>query len=281
MEITTVERITPEIAKEYLSHNTKNRKINKRSVESLARDIKNNKFVRTHQGIAFDTEGTLIDGQHRLLAVIMANKPIEINITRGLQPEAAMSIDRGVSRSLGDVMRFSELGDNEEDANVLRDTYMLSAINQMVSLGYKKIKLTSDNVISLYNIFKSSILNTYRCITSKTRGSVGSAVASAAIAALYCGVAPEAVERFFGVMSRDDISGCSEYNVQVALNWKRQLDDAKIRRVSIDRKKVYLGTQNAIYHFVNNTNVTRVMVPRTPKYDVERAVKSSIDRENE
>lgn len=276
---TTVECITPEIAKEYLKHNTKNRNINRRSVESLARDMKNGRFLHTHQGIAFDSEGTLIDGQHRLLAIVLADKPIEINVTRGLPPEAALFTDRGVSKSLGDIMRFSDYG-TEEEARILRNQYMLSAISQMVVNSYKKMKLTSDDVISIFGAFKSAITNIYNIIGTKMRGAYGSAVASAGISALYCGVDVEAVERFFGVLNRDDISGCSEYNVQAALNWKRQLSEAKIRRVSIDRKKIYLGTQNAIYHFANNTDAVRVLVPRTPRYDVEQAVKLCVNKEN-
>ena len=41
--------------------------------------------------------------------------------------------------------------------------------------------------------------------------------------------------------------------------------------------RVYLGTQCAIWHFANNTDVTRVVVPDKPKYDVEDTLRSVLD----
>jgi hypothetical protein len=34
----------------------------------------------THQGIAFDTQGVLVDGQHRLAAIIEADRPVELTV---------------------------------------------------------------------------------------------------------------------------------------------------------------------------------------------------------
>lgn len=50
----SVETITPECAKAYLSLNLKNRPIKKDRVDAYARDMLNGKWDMTHQGIAFN-----------------------------------------------------------------------------------------------------------------------------------------------------------------------------------------------------------------------------------
>lgn len=273
---TLVETITPDIAKQYLRHNTRNRTVKVREVESLAREITRGEYILTHQGIAFDESGTLVDGQNRLLAIIMSNMPIEIMVTRNLEPAAVMAIDRGISRSVRDVMVVGDYCTTEK-MKALRDQNLLSAINQMVACNYKKMRITASDTLRLFDAFEPHIMNAYRLIISNNRGKRNnSQTISAAIAAMYCGVEADTVSKFFNVFLCDDLSGCGDLNVRAPLNWRRQIDDAKLKKVSIDRRKLYLGTQNAIWHFANNTETTRVVAPNSPRYDVEAAIKVAL-----
>lgn len=62
--------VTPSLAREWLMNkNTKNRPLRPSHVETLRESLVRGEQVTTHQGIAFDAEGVLIDGQHRLAAV--------------------------------------------------------------------------------------------------------------------------------------------------------------------------------------------------------------------
>lgn len=63
--------VTPPMAREMLKKNTKNRQIRPLHVETLRQSFERGEQVTTHQGIAFDTEGILIDGQHRLSAIAL------------------------------------------------------------------------------------------------------------------------------------------------------------------------------------------------------------------
>lgn len=97
---TTIETITPEVAKTYLLANTKSQRAVRHAwVVSLAAMIKSGEFILTHQGIAFDSNGVLIDGQHRLLAIALADKPVEMMVTRGVDPEVWGATDQGVVRT--------------------------------------------------------------------------------------------------------------------------------------------------------------------------------------
>lgn len=57
----------------------------------------------THQGVAFRHDGALIDGQHRLSAIIEAGMPADLLVVRGLPNNAFMAIDNGIKRSMADL----------------------------------------------------------------------------------------------------------------------------------------------------------------------------------
>jgi hypothetical protein len=82
---TTVKEITPQWAKKILeTRNPRNRRLSERFVAKLARDIKAGAFAVTHQGIAFDANGDLLDGQHRLAAIALADMPVKMLVTNGV-----------------------------------------------------------------------------------------------------------------------------------------------------------------------------------------------------
>ena len=271
-----IETITPEVAQGYFQKNIKNRPIKMGAVEALARDIKRGTFVTTHQGIAFDTNGNLVDGQHRLLAIIAAGIPVQMMVTRGVEPDTKLVVDRGEARTMRDIMTIRDF-DDEDTAKILRSQQILSALNQIVDCNYKRMKITYNEQIKLFDALKTQVFEAYKITVTKKVGHRGSQIVSATIAALYHGVSPEVLTKFFTVFTKADIHNCEGYNVTAALSWRRQLDDVKLRGLSMSRNKIYLGTQAAIWHFANNTDVRRIVIPSTPKYDMKDLVKSIVD----
>lgn len=107
-ESTRVETVTPEIAVEWLKKNTRNRRTLKSKIDALAREIKEGRWVLTHQGIAFGEDGTLFDGQHRLMAVAESGVTVQMRVTRGLSPDTLNAIDTGTSRRSQDVLAIAD-----------------------------------------------------------------------------------------------------------------------------------------------------------------------------
>lgn len=99
--------ITPEMATSFLERNTKNRPVRKSVVNFLKNSILRGEWLITHQGIAFDEHGTLIDGQHRLLAIVSANTPVEAMVTWGIQRDAFSVIDTITPRKISDLLGIS------------------------------------------------------------------------------------------------------------------------------------------------------------------------------
>lgn len=101
---TEVVEITPELAEEWLGKNVQNRNVRRGKVALYARKMRDGVWSVTNQGIGFDTGGTLVDGQHRLHAVIEAGIPVRMNVTKGLDPKARSHIDTGAARTAGDIL---------------------------------------------------------------------------------------------------------------------------------------------------------------------------------
>lgn len=89
-----------------------NRPLRKRVVEAYAQDMLAGKWETTNQGIGLIGEApneTLIDGQHRLHAILLAaqtNPDIRVMmaVTKGLQRSAVSAIDTALRRSGADVL---------------------------------------------------------------------------------------------------------------------------------------------------------------------------------
>lgn len=103
--MTTFEvHITPEMAKEWLDKQGLNRPYKQAWVDQYARAMKAGEWKLTHQGIAFAKNGELKDGQHRLMAIIKANVPVNMMVTYGIDDDCMEFIDSGNIRKLSDRM---------------------------------------------------------------------------------------------------------------------------------------------------------------------------------
>jgi len=99
--------VTPSQAFAWLEGNTHNRPLDQAHVERLARDMKAGRWRLTHQGIAFDTTGLLVDGQHRLWAVIEADVTVRMRVFFNEPPESRHVLDTGQRRNNLDVLRIT------------------------------------------------------------------------------------------------------------------------------------------------------------------------------
>lgn len=106
---TRTERITPKKAEQYLAMKKTNRPIDKAHVKALAKMMRDGTFHLTHQGIAFNCDGTLQDGQHRLLAIIESGMYVSMNVSRGLPNKAMDVIDTGKKRTIADALNINGL----------------------------------------------------------------------------------------------------------------------------------------------------------------------------
>lgn len=150
---TKVETITPEWAINILeNHNPRNRKLSEGTVQSYAADMRNGRWVLNHQGLAFDTNGDLSDGQHRLWAVVFSGKTIESLVTydipveqekNGILLNSMDTIDRGRFRQTGQQMQLHGIRNGALTAAACRSIAMMV----YPSGAAKRISTTSSMMI--------------------------------------------------------------------------------------------------------------------------------------
>lgn len=144
-EITvTFEEVTPETAGKWLEVNPGNRNIKESKVDAFARDIREGFFQTTHQGVAFNDKGELIDGQHRLEAIIRANTPVVMQVTRGLKDEVKPTIDTGTKRTVADTLRIEGFENRNIMGSIARMVMLYEAETPMS--GYSRAATVSEVV---------------------------------------------------------------------------------------------------------------------------------------
>jgi hypothetical protein len=156
--------ITPEVARAWLAFNYRNRNLRKRELSSYARDIKsgdhdvNGETIKISRPLkdGEDPEipaghSVVLDGQHRMRAVIKSGKPIVTLVAYGLDPSVSHTIDSGVRRIQADVFRMSGEKHSAVLASLVRRAWAYEEQNERRFAGnYSPTKKEADEFLNKY-----------------------------------------------------------------------------------------------------------------------------------
>lgn len=107
METVNIEYVDTDYARNLLKSNTINRPINQTNLKMLVSEMKNGNFVFNGDTITITSDGKIIDGQHRLLALIESGYSGNFIFVRGVAESAFSTKDNGKKRSIQDVLYIS------------------------------------------------------------------------------------------------------------------------------------------------------------------------------
>jgi hypothetical protein len=140
--------VTPELAGKWLSLNSESqRNLNRSNVERYAVDMKDGNWQLTHQGICFNKTGELVDGQHRLAAVVLSGETVRMAVFSGMPVEYQSTIDQGANRTLAQVLGVPP-------AMVAT----LNALNGLATGDYtKRPRLSSALALKTYDKFREHL----------------------------------------------------------------------------------------------------------------------------
>ena len=102
--VAEVMTITPADATNWLACNQNNRPVRRRHVEFLAREMLEGNWQVNGQAIIIADDEQVLDGQHRLLAIIESAKSIQSLVVYGIAEEAFKTIDTGAVRTGADAL---------------------------------------------------------------------------------------------------------------------------------------------------------------------------------
>lgn len=152
-QYSTVE-VTPKKAEEWLQLNTQNRRVRARTVDFYAEQMRAGKWGLTGQPIIFSKKGELIDGQHRLHAVVQSGCTVKFTVAKNVENENFTKIDTGINRSAGDILHIAGYNFSSRMAAAVRVILVLETIDAGQVLGDRftwSQKIDNDTVLSFVN----------------------------------------------------------------------------------------------------------------------------------
>lgn len=246
--------ITPELAREYLAKNIdKNRPIRKAVVHAYAEQMKRGEWKITPQGISFDQKGRLIDGQHRLMAIIESGAKVPMYVTTGVPVDRMLMIDCGAKRTPADILSIAnpKLGKlyNKQTCAIAVD------LMRQLSIAHKP----STTQIGEYIKGRPGFFMLCTKIKARTVNFNCAAPCIIGCAAAYVnGVPMEQIEDFMHTVGYNEI-GEKPYSYRAALDYKDFLLKSReglhyrasnLRANFNDEKRV--ATEVAILKFISN-----------------------------
>jgi len=138
--------MTPEWAAQLLETNDGNRNLRRSLVDRIAEAIRRGEWRVTGQAIQLDTDGKLIDGQHRLAAIVKAGQAVQLMLGAGFPREVQGVIDTGAARTAADYLRFRGCRNTTSLAATLRMVHFYNA----GQLGSLNSPLTNGQLWQVY-----------------------------------------------------------------------------------------------------------------------------------
>jgi hypothetical protein len=239
-------RVDPELATAWLESNTHNRPHKPRLIAELSEAIKAGKWKQTHQGIAFDPKGTLLDGQNRLWSIIESARAVPISVTFNEPMECQKYIDVGHGRTPTDLLRLA----GYEWVGALQ----AAIIKALAKDGQRRSRLRTDELVSLADSYGDGI----RFILEATRGRRIKGVTQAPLLAVCVrahykrGVSRERLRQFVEILINGQQNGAGDIAVILLRNRLLTCTDTRNR---VTREIIHGLTERALQAFIGSEEI--------------------------
>tara|TARA_R110002020_G_scaffold473701_1_gene703349 strand:- start:462 stop:1265 length:804 start_codon:yes stop_codon:yes gene_type:complete len=148
---TEVRKITPSIAEEMLKRNVSNRGLNTNHVKGLSKEMIDGNWMFDGQPIRFSENGGLLDGQHRLSAVVKSGLSQEFLILTGISSEAFKVMDSGKTRSGADIFSIDGVTNYALAAASCKLILIHKKGSNRLTDGSERIRISNTSMLSFYN----------------------------------------------------------------------------------------------------------------------------------
>lgn len=242
----TWEVVDVETAVKWLETNTKNRPVSDSAVRQYARDMAEGRWLRTTTPVKFDTRGALVDGQHRLWAVVESGTAVEFLVARDVNPEERFVQDVGRKRSVRDILAIegAALGNME-----------VAIANRMVQSFDTGFKPTTQEQIGYYQKHAEAIRWVVEKLGTQMRG-IRQAGVMAPVARAWYTRPHEKLARFLEVLRTGMMTGDEDTGAVLLRNYVLGLQKGKVRGA---RGEVYAKTERALLGALRGEKLTKLM----------------------
>jgi len=242
-----IEVITPEKAESYLQVTHPNqRPINAGRVRMYANEMTNGSWEIVPDSIAFDENGYLVNGRHRLEAVLKADATITAFVASGLPANSFPVMDQGQKRNAKQIVRANGQSPFHADA--------LKVIAEMAIGGYDKnghVRVTTSKLAEAAD--KYSYLTEF-LPNDKLQGYTA-VIKAVLILALDNGLSPAKIDRFCHVLRSWLSESEKDYPIMA---WKKyKTEKQKLEGLSTRRSDMFVA-QRVVKALHNEETVTVV-----------------------
>lgn len=148
MQISQV-TMTPEWASQILERNTHNRCVRHGMVRQITRDILCGRWLLTPQTVSIASDGRLIDGQHRLMAVVQAGEAVQMMLATDCPSECFTAIDIGQSRTPGDILKIEGVSNYTHVGSIIRLVHLYETCPGIVWVG-QSATISKQEILEMY-----------------------------------------------------------------------------------------------------------------------------------
>jgi hypothetical protein len=248
------------MAKSWLDkYNKRNRHVREGAIKNYADDMREGRWELTHQGIAFYEDGVLADGQHRLLAVIKANRDVPFMVTHGLPKKAGAVLDQHTKRQAHDAIAIGGLADGTNRNIVAITRFIMSGMGV-----YTKPRSVHD-IAWFIKKYYEVLSKVDRMVLSKKRQVTHAGILSVYVCALLAGESEEKIARFTKVMYTGEPAGPHE---NAAIRLREYLLMTPNAWVGSIRAETCKRAMRALHAFVRGQPLGRLAAPAEFIYSV-------------
>lgn len=213
-------QVSPDLAKLMLTRNTLNRPVRTVLVNKYIKDIHRGKWKLHHQGVAFDTSGTLLDGQHRLLAIAKGEESVLMLVSMDVDPEARMAVDDHSKRTARDAVELIQNGVTAVHTSVASLMLQVGP-----TLGYNAHAVSKFDINEVMSRHRPKIDFAVKCMNAAKSARI-TGLSSAALGAVITKAAyhhQEAkIEEFVYVLQTGEMSAPHHVCAVTLRNWVMQ-----------------------------------------------------------
>ena len=149
--------VTPDYAATLLEKNTTNRNISHITVKCYAQAMASGEWMQNGQTITIAEDGTILDGQHRLWAVIESGITITFLIVFNVKKDAIVTIDSGISRTFRHLLQIKQSKHATTAASMTKLAWIHDHFDSEMSNSACKISLRNPVLECYYDENKDLI----------------------------------------------------------------------------------------------------------------------------
>ena len=248
-----VVEMTPALAQDLLAKNKRNRPIRKARVERYANEMINGRWQLNGETIIISDEGNLMNGQHRLHAVVSSGATVYMLLAEGVDEAAFSTMDSGLTRTAGDVLGMRGISNFNQVSALTRLTLNY---RDGAAISFPRTNKEIEDAVVRHPEIEDFVSNNGPLFH------IGRSVAAACIY-IAAKFGPEEdsvkVQDFVkGVLTGANLS---QFDARLVYRNRMML-------MNIDKKRrpeqvvVWYYTQKALGHYINGTEISKLQAGR-------------------